>query len=144
MTSLGKKRLSRTSLLIVAALALASGGCGEDFQNEPRAPVPIELTAVVQPGGVTVSPDRVGAGPIVITISNQTDDSQNVTLAGDSVQEDVGPINPRDTATIQKTVAQGAYTVGATSEDGRQRAVRAAKLDVGPPRAESNDRILLP
>ena len=54
------------------------------------------------------------------------------------------PINPQDTATIQKTVAQGTYEVRAGSEDGGTDVIRPAVLKVGPPRPASNDRILLP
>ena len=49
----------------VAAAALAAG-CGEDdFENEPRPPVPMELSGVIQEDKLTVSPSRnIGAGPV--------------------------------------------------------------------------------
>ena len=121
-----------------------AAGCGEDFENAPREPVPIELTGVIKPERVTVSPRRIGAGPISITISNQTEEAREVTLEGNGISERVGPVNPQDTATIQKTVVQGTYEVRAGSEDGGTDVIRPAKLDVGRPRAASNDRILLP
>jgi hypothetical protein len=144
MTSLPKKRPSTTALLVAAALTITATGCGEDFENAPREPVPIELTGVIQPKEITVSPKTVGAGPIAITISNQTDESYNVLLEGAQVREEVGPVNPRDTATIQKSVPQGTYRVKASAEEGGAVAIKPGVLKVGPPRKDSNDRVLLP
>jgi hypothetical protein len=144
MTSLPKKRPSTTALLVTAALALLGSGCGDDFKNEPRQPVPIELTGVIQPSKVTVSPNKVGAGPVAITISNQTDEAYTVLLEGASVREQVGPVNPRDTATIQTTVKQGSYEVRVASEGGGAVSIRPAELKVGAPRNNSNDKVLLP
>lgn len=144
MTSSGNQRLSSVALLAAAALTITTAGCGDDFENRPREPVPIELTGVIQPARITVSPDSVGAGPISITISNQTDEAYSVVLEGASVRERVGPVNPEDTATIQKTVPEGSYKVRAVSEQGGAVAIRPAALRVGEPRPASNDRLLLP
>ena len=48
-------------------------------------PVPVELTGVIQEDKVTVSPAKIGAGPVVITISNQTDGRHTITLEGESI-----------------------------------------------------------
>src|SRR5687768_15321090 len=98
--------------LVVALLA----GCGdEDFKNEARAPVRVALTGVIQDDKVTVSPAKIGAGPVEITISNQTDTERTITLEGESITEEQGPVQPGDTATIQKTLAPGNYEVRAGS-----------------------------
>ncbi|HEV2723648.1 MAG TPA: hypothetical protein VGV10_03365 [Thermoleophilaceae bacterium] len=144
MTLTGQKRVSKARLLIAVVLASGGVGCGEDFENERRSPVPLELTGVIQPRGVTVSPAEVGAGPISITISNQTDLAHTVTLEGDSVREEVGPINPQDTATIQKTVTQGTYEVRANPDRPGGGRIMPGELRVGPPREASNERLLLP
>jgi hypothetical protein len=144
MTFSGQTRVSKTRLLVAVVLVTGAVGCGEEFENEPRSPVPVELTAVIQPGGVTVSPGEVGAGPISITVSNQTDRTHTVTLAGSTVEEKVGPINPQDTATIQKTVTQGRYELRANPDEPGAGRVRPGELRVGRPREASNDRILLP
>ena len=63
----------RASLAVAIAALSAAAGCGdEDFANNPRPPVPIGLTGVIQEDKVTVSPAKVGAGQVTITISNQT------------------------------------------------------------------------
>ena len=125
-------------------VTLASGCGGEDFKNESRPAVPIQLTGVVQPEKVTVSPNKVGAGPILITISNQTDDAHTLTLEGDTVKERVGPVNPQDTATIQKTLNPGTYEVRAGSAVAVPKEIQPAVLKIGKKRMDSNDELLTP
>jgi hypothetical protein len=129
----------------VAAAALVAG-CGEDdFENEPRPPVPMELTGVIQDDKLTVSPSRnIGAGPFVITISNQTDAKHTITLEGESIVEEVGPVEPLDTATIQRTLAPGSYEVRAGSARAVRREITPASLDIGAERENSNSELLLP
>ena len=144
MTAIRKTRI-RTPALLLCAAALGTPACGDDdFKDEPRAAVPIELGAVIKPTRVIVSPDALGAGPVRITVSNQTDQPHSVTLAGRSVSERVGPVYPQDTANIQKTLEPGRYELRAGSEDGASGAIAPAELKIGPPRRESNDRLLLP
>jgi hypothetical protein len=127
----------------MAAALLA--GCGdEDFKNEPRAPVREELTGVIQDGKVTVSPARLGAGPVTITFSNQTDDAHSITLEGESIVERQGPVGPGDTATIQKTLAPGSYEVKAGSEKAVREEIKPAILRIGRERENSNNELLLP
>jgi hypothetical protein len=124
---------------------VAAAGCGgDDFENKPRPAVPVDLTGVIQQNKVTVSPNRVGAGPISITISNQTKDAHTVTLEGTRVKEQVGPINPLDTATLQKSLAPGDYEVRAGSSAAVPKEIAPATLRVGRARANSNNRLLLP
>jgi len=123
---------------------VASGCGGEDFKNEPRPPVPIELTGVIQPQKVTVSPNKVGAGPILITISNQTDAAHTVTLEGDTVKERIGPVQPQDTATIQKTLQPGRYEVSAGSAAATPHAIKPDTLVIGRERPDSSNQLLQP
>jgi hypothetical protein len=130
---------------MAVTLALLAAGCGEeDFENRPRPAVAVELTGVVQEDKVTVSPDKVGAGPILITISNQTEDAHTITLEGSEVKERVGPVNPQDTATIQKTLKRGRYEVRAGSDIAVPKEIKPAKLTVGRDRPDASDRLLLP
>jgi hypothetical protein len=131
---------------IFAAVAALAAGCGdEDFENEPRPPVPMELTGVIQDDKVTVSPSRnIGAGPFVITISNQTDANRTITLEGESIVEEVGPVEPLETATIQRTLAPGSYEVKAGSTKAVPRKIAPALLDIGAERKSSSGDLLLP
>jgi hypothetical protein len=124
---------------------LGASGCGEsDFKNNPGPAVPVELTGVIKSDQLSVSPSDVGAGAVRITISNQTADAHTVTLAGERTEERVGPINPMDTATLQKTLKPGTYEVRAGSEVALPREIRPAELDVGAKRRDANDRLLQP
>ena len=131
---------------LLAMVATVATGCGgeEKFANEPRPPAPVQLTGVIDDKGVTVSPDKVGAGPIVLLISNQTQESHTVTLDGGDTQDTVGPINPLDTAKLQQDLKQGSYTVKAGSEKAQARELKAATLTVGKPRESSSGEVLLP
>lgn len=133
------------ALLVLGALTVAAAGCGDkDFKNKPRPAVNVELTGVIQQDKVTVSPSKVGAGPVTITIANETNDAHTLTLEGDQVRERVGPVNPQDTATIQKTLREGTYTVRAGSDEAVTKEIAPATLKIGPPRKDSGDQLLLP
>ena len=139
-------RSTRCAAFLAAGIvvALVSSCGGGDFPRKTREPVPVELTGVIQQNKVSVSPDKAGAGPILITISNQTEEAHTVTLEGESVRERVGPINPEDTATIQKTLSPGSYEVRAGSSVAVPTEIRPARLTVGRKRRDSNGRLLLP
>lgn len=127
---------------MVAALI---AGCGEDdFKNEARAPVRLALTGVIQDDKVTVSPAKIGAGPVEITISNQTDTVRTVTLEGESITERQGPVQPGGTTTIQKTLEPGSYQVRAGSKKAVRKEIQPAVLTIGKERANSNNDLLLP
>lgn len=138
-------RWTRVAVLLVL-LTLGIGGCGgEDFENEPRPPVPLAVTGVITDDRVTISPDSFGAGPIVLTVSNQTPDSHTITLeGGDITPEEVGPINPEDTASLQKTLPEGTYTVEANSGADVFGGIRPGKIKVGDERGSAADDLELP
>ena len=136
-------------VMVFALLATGGSifaGCGgeEDFANDPRPAAPIQLTGVITDKGVTVSPDRVGAGPIILLISNQTDEARTVTLDGGGTTERVGPVNPQDVAKLQQTVEMGNYTVKAGSAKAVAKELAPATLRVGKARKSSSDQVLLP
>ena len=139
-------RVRGAAILAAVAAVVGGAGCGdEDFKNEPRPPVSLELGGVIQDDKVTVSPSKnIGAGPIVITISNQTDAEHTVKLEGESITEEVGPVAPLDTATIQRTLAPGTYEVSAGSERAVRKQIKPASLEIGPERKNSNSELLLP
>jgi hypothetical protein len=130
---------------MAGSVAVLVAGCGEDdFENKPRPAVPVELTGVIQEDKVTVSPSKVGAGPILITLSNQTQAAHTITLEGETIREEVGPVHPLDTATIQKTLKQGRYEVRAGSQKAVKREIKPATLTIGKPRKNSSGELLLP
>ena len=144
MRGSAKKRGRNAALLLSAGLLVASGCGGDDFKNEPRPPVPIQVTGVINEKRVTVSPDRLGAGPIVLTVSNLTAQSHTLTLEGEEVRERVGPINPQDTATIQKTLKPGTYEVSAGSSQAVAEEIEPDTLTIGRDRPSGSNDLLLP
>ena len=131
----------------MTAAALAAGGalgaCGEDdFENEPRPPAPIEISARVSDEDVSISPSRppkVGAGLATITISNQSQEEISLTLEGptDVASE---PIPPGGTGSVKSELAEGEYEV----TGGEQSSAREDLLVVGPRRPSSQNQLLLP
>jgi hypothetical protein len=138
---------NRRGIMLLAApvIAVFAAGCGDDdFANNPRPAVPKELTGVIQEDKVTISPSKEGAGPILLTISNQTDDAHTVILEGEEIRKEAGPVNQLDVATLQVTLKPGAYEVRAGSRTARRRDIQPATLTIGQPRKASNDELLLP
>ena len=132
------------ALLALAATTVTGCGGGSHFENKPRPAVPIQLTGVITDKGVTISPNKVGAGPIVLLISNQTQDAHTITLDGSDTKDTVGPINPLDTAKLQQTLRQGTYQVRAGSSKAVMKELKAGKLAVGAPRESSSSQLELP
>jgi hypothetical protein len=141
----------RTAVVVVAAAAVVAGCGGDDFENKPRPPVTLELTGVIKADAVTIEPSKVGAGPVRITVSNQTEEPHTLTLEGQGTgtatkRRQVGPINPLDTATIQADLAPGKYTVTAGSEKAAAKGaeIEPASLVIGNKRKSGSDELLLP
>jgi hypothetical protein len=132
--------------VVVAAMALCLAGCGggKDFANKPRPPVTLDLTGVITKEKVTISPHRVGAGPVVITVSNQSGQPRTLTIEGNGTQDSVGPIEALDTGKLQKTLKPGRYTVKAGSEAATRKLIRPAVLVIGKERPSASDKVLLP
>ena len=131
-------------LLLVGAALLAGCGGSDKFENEPRPPVPIQLTGVVTDKQVTISPKKVGAGPVILLVSNQTDAARVVTLEGEGTTDTVGPVPPLDTATLQSTLKPGTYTVKAGSKTATVKEIEPGTLTVGESRSSSSNQLLLP
>jgi hypothetical protein len=137
-------RATPTTAALLATGALLAGCGDEDFANNPRPAVPVELTGVIQDDAVTVSPSRIGAGPVVITISNQTKNRHSITLEGGSIRERTAQFGPLDTATIQRTLAPGTYEVSAGTRAALPKEIQPAELRIGKKRPDSNSELLLP
>ena len=144
MTRVGR---TRTAAFLAAVLAMpVISGCGgdDDFKNDPRPPVPVQLSGVITDSEVSVEPRSIGAGPVVLIVSNQTEQAHTVTLEGPSGREEVGPINPLDTGRIQHNLDQGSYEIRAGSDEAVDEEIVPAKLAVGPQRPSSSNDVLLP
>ncbi len=124
---------------------LGAAGCGEDesYSNDPRPPSPIVLTASINKDEVSLSPSDIGAGPVSLIITNQTSAAQEITFAttGGSAgfEQQTGPINPGDTATLKAVLPRGNVTVRVQSD-----AIDPAELEVGAERPSAQNELLQP
>jgi hypothetical protein len=125
--------------LTAGAVALAISACGEeDFKNNPRPPSPIELSALISDNAVRVSPlNDVGAGPVTVTISNQTDDPARLVFDGPT-DESSNPVVAGGTGSMKFNLAEGEYKIS-TGDEGP-----TEQFSVGPERESSQNELLLP
>jgi hypothetical protein len=133
--------MRRRLVLPTAALAAALGvaACGEDdFENNPRPPAPIEVTARIGEE-VVISPQNFGAGIVNFTISNQS--AKPATLVLEGPNDIVGTeLPPGTVGPLKATLLEGEYEVSA----GEDSDAREATLEVGPERKSSQNDLLLP
>ena len=138
----------RRGLLMSVTLVTVAVGCGGDDRrvNVPRPAPLVNLTAAVQDDVIRVSPSSVGAGQIVLIISNQSGQPQRVTFRTDELGGARGgrtassPMIPaKSTGRLTIDAREGRYSVSVADD-----AIRAAPVFVGPPRKSGQDRVLLP
>lgn len=137
----------RMVVAVGAAMLIAGCGASDDYANDERPAAPINLSVSVTDDRVAISPARVGAGPVVLIVSNQSGSSRDVRLSppeGSSsacVDADAssGPINPSGTARLQLDLVEGDCVVSVRGRD-----VRPARLSVGAPRETAQAELLQP
>jgi hypothetical protein len=128
-------------LLIAAALvtALAVAGCGEeDFENNPRPPIPAEVSVKIAKDGVGVSPKEFGAGLVNFTIANLTAQPGTLAIHG-PIDANTQEIPPAGTETIKVDMKTGSYEATVSGI-----AVAPFNFTVGPERASAQNELLLP
>jgi len=129
-----------------AAALLAGCGSSDGYDNAQRPPAPVNLAVAITDERVRISPDRVGAGPLVLLVSNQSGRSRDLTLAGAegtggacvTARTSSGPIAPQGVARLPVDVVEGVCEVGV---GGR---AQPARLTVGPKRRSAQDDLLQP
>lgn len=138
--------MHKAVMAVLGGAVLLGAGCGDNgsYANNPRPASPLTVSASVTPKRVTVSPDRIGAGPIVLLVANLTSTSQTVsitplsTAGGGPPEASTGPINPQGTAELQYDAARGGYRIGVGHGPA------PAVLRVGAQRPSGQDQLLLP
>jgi hypothetical protein len=140
------RRATCCALALTGLAGLAACGDVEDHANRPRPAASINLTAAIIDGRINVSPDSLGAGPVRLIVTNQTESAQELTFETDEVggasggiTESTKPINPSGTATLEVDVREGEYALSAADD-----AIRPAAVKVGAPRPSAQDQLLLP
>jgi hypothetical protein len=140
--------VSRSWRWPVAALVAAAllAGCGESHHRDGTRPAaPLTVTARIGTNGVQVSPRKVGAGPLVFIVSNQSGRSQRLTFQTDETGG--GPAGMKastavplgGTAQLQVNPGSGSYVLGV-----RDRTVKPASIKVGAKRPSAQNALLEP
>jgi hypothetical protein len=128
--------------VLVATVLLAAvvvAGCGSsDFKNDPRPPVPAEVSVKIGRDGVAVSPREFGAGLVNFTVANLTNRSGSLAIQG-PVNATTQDIAPGDADTVKVSMQTGSYEA---SVDGLS--VRPFSFTVGPERPSGQNQLLLP
>ncbi|MFN2613170.1 MAG: hypothetical protein ABR536_07365 [Solirubrobacterales bacterium] len=123
-------------LLAVAAFT----GCGrDDFNNDPKPPVPLEATIEISPAKVEISPSGFGAGLVNFVIANNSGADAALAIKG-PVDETSSPIPSNGNGIIKVAMKTGEYEIGV---DGQER-IKPTRINVGPDREASNNDLLLP
>ena len=124
---------------VVMAAALIAAGCGrDDFKNDPRPPVPAEVSIKIGTGGVAMSPKEFGAGLVNFTIANLTKDPGSLAIHG-PVDAESHEIPPGSAETLKVAMETGTYEASVSGI-----AVRPFNFTVGPERASGQNDLLLP
>jgi hypothetical protein len=148
--------MRRTTIGFLALSAVAVAGCGNTttFANKPRPPTPVDLTVYINNARVSVSPNSVGAGPVIFIVTNQSTKTQtlsiNNSISGKSIGVGTGPINPQATTEVTVDFKPGNYSV-TTGPSGQTDAALAAPasihpapLHIGAPRKNADNVLLQP
>jgi hypothetical protein len=135
--------LRRRGRAMLAASAVLAGviatGCGrDDFENDPRPPVPAEVSVKIAQSGVGVSPREFGAGLVNFTVANLTNTPGALAISG-PVDADSGEVQPGAAETFKVEMKSGTYEASVSGI-----AVRPFSFTVGPERPSGQNDLLLP
>ncbi len=146
--------MRKTTVGIFAASTLLISACGSSgtFKNDPRPPVPVNLTVYIDNARVSVSPGSVGAGPVVFIVTNQATRTEALMIQSDGggTLANTGPINPQTTAQVTVDLrTPGVYTVstGRSGSDAFLNApatIAPAQIRIGDQRPSASNQLLQP
>jgi hypothetical protein len=127
------------AVVVVGVAAVALAACGrDDFDNDPRPPVPAEVTVKIGDGEVVVSPRTFGAGLVNFQIANFEDTPATLAIEGptEAVSEE---IPARGNNSLRTEMETGSYEASADGVD-----ATPFSFEVGPQRPSAQNDLLLP
>jgi len=150
--------MRNTTIAVLGAAALAVSACGSSsgggsFADKPSPPTPVNLTVYVNDSKVSISPARVGAGPVIFIVTNQGTKAHSLSIlaaGGSNPIATTAPINPQGTTQITVDVKPGTYSVatGASHGTDAQLAsappVQPASLHIGARRRSTTGSLITP
>ena len=145
------------TIVICAVIALGLSACGSSgAKSASRAtpPTPVILSSFVTDAHVSLSPARVGAGTVLLTVTNQGARAEALVISTARRPRTVArtaPISSHGSTQLSVTLRPGRYAValaapGPRTDARRSRPVTrpAATLRVGRPRASADGDLLAP
>jgi hypothetical protein len=69
-----------TAAAVGAVVLLAACGSGRHFADDPRPATPVDLTVYIDDSHVSISPAHVGAGPLILYVTNEASKSEVVSI----------------------------------------------------------------
>lgn len=136
---MARRRARGLVAVAVAAAAVTLGACGrDDFENEPRPPVPFDASVEISEEAVIVSPQKFGAGIATFTIVNLTDEPTVLAIDGPTVDES-DEIPAGATAVLKTEVKEGDYEAEAEGTS-----ATPFDFEVTTERESAQDELLLP
>jgi hypothetical protein len=132
------RRINRVGLAAFAAVAVAGCGSAGTFANKPRPATPVNLTVYINDHRVSVSPSRVGAGPVQFIVTNEARTNVSLNIRSGANHGTTGPINPGATDQLTVNMNTGRATVSTGNS------IRPATLQIGPPRPSASNALLQP
>jgi hypothetical protein len=144
-------RIGLVSILVVVGVS-ACGSAGSPVASRPAPPAPVVVSADVGAGQIRVSPSHFGAGPILLTVTNQSAHAVALrVLHGAHAIARTAPINPQGVTQLKVDLSRGNYSLAAAPAGRRTDAqktlpshVLAARLRVGRHRPSSGASLLQP
>jgi hypothetical protein len=146
--------MRRTTIGLLALSAVTVAGCGSSQQsaNLPRPPVPVNLTVYINNQRVLVSPNSVGAGPVIFIVTNQSSRTQTLAIHGTLAPIATGPMTPGSTAQVQVNFRRPGIYLLTSTPIARRTAARAlfrsriqpAALRIGRRRPSADNVLLQP
>jgi hypothetical protein len=146
------------TIVILAVTAAGVTGCGDGSlaASRPDPPTPITLSAFVGRDAIHVAPARLGAGPVLLTVADQSPRAVALVLSRAGSRQVIArtaPINPDGVTQVKLDLGSGTYTVAARPVTGRHPTLQAqvdaaatvtTTVRVGRPRPSGGDQVLQP
>ncbi|MEO8968546.1 MAG: hypothetical protein ABI355_13050 [Solirubrobacteraceae bacterium] len=136
-----------------AVVVSACGSVGGTSPSAARPPAPVNLTVYVNDARVSVSPESVGAGPVVFIVTNQASRAEALAISRAGQNQPLAstaPINPQGTTQVAVDFQPGDYTIATASHGStdaqlsQASSIRSAQIHIGRERANSSSQLLQP
>ncbi|MGB9185951.1 MAG: hypothetical protein WCB67_18000 [Solirubrobacteraceae bacterium] len=146
-------RIRRIAIVGASTLVLtACGSVGGQSPTKLRVPIPVNLTVYVDNARVSVSPQSVGAGPVVFIVTNQASSAEALAISKSGQSQPLAstaPINPQGTTQVAVDFRPGDYTIstagrGTDAQLSQTPAIRSASIHIGHERTSSSNSLLQP